>query len=36
MKKQNPYKKNEDFEDFIDELFASEANNEIVEDLSLK
>jgi hypothetical protein len=33
MKKQKLYTKDEDF---IEKLFASEANNEVVEDLSLK
>jgi hypothetical protein len=33
MKKQKLYKKDEEF---LKELFASEANNEVVEDLSLK
>ena len=33
MKKKELYKKDEDF---IERLFASEANKEIIEDLSLK
>ena len=34
MKKQRLYEKEDD--DFIERLFASEANDEAVEDLSLK